>query len=135
MYVSVCMCGEMRCSFVCVCATNLYLMTAYLAQHPWERYIEGSIEEERALGYPSTHLNAIVRGENELNGVHTVVFNHNPKAAGTFIMKTLRRVFGRSGGLHRMNVFDGTLVIETETETVRWDSKGEQQNGTNCANP
>ena len=85
--------------------------------HPWERYIVGSLEEERALGYPSTHLDATVRGKNELNGVHRVVFNHNPKAAGTAIIAALHQVkLGSS-------VPDGSLVIEKETEQVRRNSK------------
>jgi hypothetical protein len=85
-------------------------IAALNGSHPWETYLSPFVEDERNLNYPNLCLRSAIKAHGAQQGVRTVVFNHNPKAAGTYAVELLEGALSKLPG--------GRFIVEKERQSV-----------------
>jgi hypothetical protein len=78
--------------------------------HPWEKYLSPYIEVERNQKYPQLRLRSANMGPDAHYGRNALVFNHNPKAAGTFVTQLFENTLSKLPGKE--------FRVETERQSV-----------------
>lgn len=84
--------------------------TASKFSHPWEKYLSLYIEAERNKQYPQLRLRSTMEAPGSRHDLRTIVFNHNPKAAGTYIVSLFEHALSKQP--------EEGFIVETERQSI-----------------